>query len=293
MKRHTRSPHSQSPNHLMTQSLRGMSIGVIGAGNMGRALINGLVTNSFPPSHLVIVESDRQRGQAVRRRYHVGVASLPEVARRCDVLILAVKPQDLRGVLLELRKALRARGKRMLVVSIAAGVQTISIERILGRVPVVRVMPNLPATVGCGMAALAKGRFAASADLRVAKAIFRSVGEVVELPERDFDAVTALSGSGPAYFFLIFQALRDAGIHCGLPKGVARRLAIQTAKGSAALASQTDEELEKLIARVASKKGTTEAALTVFRRDGLTRILQRGVRAAVKRSRELSRSASV
>lgn len=272
--------------------LRRKTIGIIGAGNMGQALIKGLVAAGVRPARLAVVESDRRRRQMIQRRYHLEAASLPEVARRCDVLILAVKPQDLRGVLLALRQAMGVRGKRRLVISIAAGVRTASIERIVGRVPVVRVMPNLPATVGCGMAALTKGRFATSADLAAANAIFRCVGEVVELPERDFDAVTALSGSGPAYFFLMFQALRDAGIRCGLPKVVARRLAIQTAKGSAALASQADEGLETLIARVASKKGTTEAALKVFRRYGLTWILQRGVRAAVKRSCQLSRLVS-
>lgn len=274
------------------KALRRATIGIIGAGNMGQALLKGLLNAGVQSARLTVVESDRQRQEQVRRRYHIAASSLQAVVEGCDVVILAVKPQDLRGVLLELRGALWVRRKWMLVISIAAGVRTAAIERIIGRAPVIRVMPNLPSTVGCGISALAKGRFATSSDLTVAKAIFRCVGEVVELPQRYFDIVTALSGSGPAYFFLIFQALRDAGMRQGLPKSIAQCLVTQTAIGSARLASQTRDDLETLIARVASKKGTTEAALKVFARRGLARIIQQGVQAAVRRSRHLSQQVS-
>lgn len=270
------------------KSLRRVQIGIIGAGNMGQALLKGLLKAGAAPKRLAVVEADVGRARSVSRRYHVRVVTPAQVVRGCDVVILAVKPQDLKPALLELRERLKRSPRRMLVISIAAGVRIESLERLLGRIAVVRVMPNLPATVGCGIAALAKGRFATSADLAVATAIFRCVGEVVELPQRHFNAVTAISGSGPAYFFLIFKALRDAGMREGLPKSVAQHLAIQTAIGSARLASQTSDDLETLIARVASKKGTTEAALKVFARRGLARIIQQGVRAAARRSHQLS-----
>ncbi|MBI4354642.1 MAG: pyrroline-5-carboxylate reductase [Candidatus Omnitrophica bacterium] len=224
------------------------------------------------------------------RRFAVESVSMERLAQRCHVVIIAVKPQDLGPALESLRRAFATRSRRVLVMSIAAGVRLASLERRLGRgVSVIRVMPNLPATVGCGMSALARGRAAAASDMAVAKAIFRCVGDVVELPERLFDVVTAISGSGPAYVFLILQALCDAGRRGGLPKSVAQQLAMRTAKGSAELALQSGETLEVLIARVASKKGTTEAALKVFARRGLARIIREGVSAAVRRSRQLSK----
>lgn len=278
-------------SHVST--LRHKTIGIVGAGNMGQALLKGLLNARVTPRRLAVVEANPARARLVSRRYHVKAATLAHVVRRCDVVVLAVKPQDLRPVLETLREPLTSRAHRVLVISIAAGVQMASLERVLGRQPIVRVMPNLAATVGCGMAALATGRFATSADLATAAAMFRCVGEVVELPERLFDVVTALSGSGPAYFFVVFQALRDAGVRGGLPKPTAQRLAVQTALGSAQLALQRHEELETLIARVASKKGTTEAALKVFVRRRLRQILEQGVEAAVKRSRQLSRQLRV
>ncbi len=267
-------------------------IGIIGAGNMGQALVKGLVKAGVKPRRLAVVEADAARARLVSRRDRVRAVTLSQVVRGCDAVILAVKPQDLKPVMIELRERLKKSRHRVLVISIAAGVRTASIERIVGRVPVVRVMPNLPATVGCGMAALARGRWVTDAQMAVAQAIFRCVGDVVELPERLFDVVTAISGSGPAYFLLIFQALRDAGIRGGLPKKTAQRLAVQTALGSAQLASQIPEDLETLITRVASKKGTTEAALKVFARRRLTQILEEGVGAAVMRSRHLSQKVS-
>jgi len=256
---------------------------------MGQALLRGLRAAGVPARRLLIVEANRATRQRVCRRYGVLASDLATVARQCDVLILAVKPQDMRPVLDGLRAAVQGGPERRpLVISIAAGLRIRAIERRLGRWPVVRVMPNLAATVGAAISTVDKGRWASASHLALARAIFRCVGEVIELPERLFDAVTAVSGSGPAYFFLIFQALRDAGVGQGLPNDVAQRLVVQTALGSAKVVDGSTEELEALIARVASKKGTTEAALRVFRRSRLTSILQAGVRAAAKRSKALT-----
>lgn len=270
-------------------TLRRKAIGIIGAGHMGQALIRGLLQAGVPSGRVVVVEADTSTRQRVRRAFHVRGAGLEEVARRCDVIIVAVKPQDLPPVLDQLAQVLRRRGRTPLVISIAAGVKLAALQHRLNRVPVVRVMPNLPAKVGCGISAVATGRAVRPAHLAIAKAIFGCVGEVVELPERLFDAVTAISGSGPAYFFLIFQALRDAGSRAGLPNAIAQRLALRTASGSVELAEAASQDLEDLIAQVASKRGTTEAALQVFRRRKLAQILEAGVAAAARRSRALSR----
>lgn len=272
-----------------SQSLRKLRIGIIGAGNMGQALIRGLLRAGVPSGRVVVVEADASTRQRVRRAFRVRGAGLDEIARRCDVIVIAVKPQDLPPVLDQLARGLRARAHKPLVISIAAGVRLAMLEGRLGRVPVVRVMPNLPAKVGCGISALATGRTVGASHLAIARAIFGCVGEVVELPERLFDAVTAISGSGPAYFFLIFKALRDAGSRAGLPNAIAQRLALRTASGSVALAEASSRRLEDLIAQVASKRGTTEAALNVFRRHRLAGSIQAGVAAAVRRSRALSR----
>jgi len=269
------------------RALRGKTIGVIGAGNMGQALIRGLLAAGLPPRRIAVVEAKPTRQRLIARRYHVAVCSLDQLARRCDVVIVAVKPQDVVPVLSGLSRAF-SRSHRPLVVSIAAGLKIRALERALGRVPIVRAMPNLAANVGSAISAVAYGRWVTSSHRALAKAIFHCVGEVVELPERLFDVVTAISGSGPAYFFLIFKALRDTGIEEGLPKPIAERLAVQTALGSARLASGSRDDLDGLIAQVASKKGTTEAALKVFHRKRLAAVLRAGILAAARRSKELS-----
>lgn len=256
---------------------------------MGQALITGLRAAGVASGRLRVVESNPAIRRRVSRRHRVVMTTLEQVARRCDVVIVAVKPQDIRPVLEQLASGLHAHRRRALVISIAAGVTLTALERILGRTAVIRVMPNLPAKVGCGISVTVAGRFATSFHRTLARAIFACVGEVVELPERLFDVVTAISGSGPAYFFAIFQALRDAGVRQGLPKAVAQRLAVRTALGSAQLVDRLREDVDALIAQVASKRGTTEAALKVFRQRHLARIIEAGVFAATRRSQELSR----
>jgi len=255
---------------------------------MGQALIKGLRESGVPAGRIRVVEADPNAARLARMRYGVRRARLRDVARWADALILAVKPQDLAAVLAELAGLLGGRRSRCLVISIAAGIRIASIERALPGAAVVRVMPNLGAKVGQAVSVLARGRRVGPAERAVARAVFACVGDALELPERLFDIVTAVSGSGPAYFFLIFQALRDAGMRGGLPRSAATRLAVQTALGSAALVRQAQEDLDALVAQVASKRGTTEAALLVFRERDLAGILQAGVAAAATRSAELS-----
>jgi len=272
----------------LTPALRGKTIAIVGGGNMGQALLQGLFATGVPASRLLVVEANPAARAGVVARFRVQATGLEQAVERADLVMLAVKPQDMMPVLQAARSAAEARRLRPLFVSIAAGLQLKALERVLRRCPVVRVMPNLPAKVGCGVSALAGGRWAAAAHLKMARAVFASVGEVVEVPERLFDVVTAVSGSGPAYIFLILEALRDAGIRGGLSKTVAERLAVRTALGSAQLVEALGVPLETLIAQVASKGGTTEAALRVFKARGLASIIQAGVGAASRRSRELS-----
>lgn len=270
-------------------ALRGKMIGLVGAGNMGQALLRGLRASGIAARQLVVCESQQKARRIVQQRYGVSAANLTQLAARCNVILLAVKPHDLPRILEELASIWTTHARpETLVISIAAGVRLAALQRALGKRPIVRVMPNLPATVGAGMSALARGRWANHGDLTITKAIFESVGETVELPERLIDAVTAVSGSGPAYFFLLCQALRHAGIRAGISPDIAHQLAVQTALGSAQLAKQSSEGFEALIGRVASKRGTTEAALKVFATRHFDQTVQEAVTAARRRAKELS-----
>jgi len=205
---------------------------------------------------------------------------------QAKVILLAVKPQQMEEVFQEIRPSL---DNRPLLISIAAGIPTEWIQKRVPRsVPVVRVMPNTPALVGAGISAIAPGRAAKTKDLQIAKRIFACVGEVVEVPEEWMNAVTAVSGSGPAYFFFLMEQMIRAGIALGLPLQVARRLVLGTAKGAVRLATVSKEEPAFLRARVTSKGGTTEAAFRVFEGAGLADLLQRGIRAAAQRAKELT-----
>jgi pyrroline-5-carboxylate reductase len=277
------------PQPLFMQALRRERIGIIGAGNMGQALLAGMTQAGVAPGRIRIVEAHAATRRVIQRRFRVSSATLRAVARSCSVILLATKPQDLWPVAAELRVHLDARrGARPLIISIAAGLRLAELQRVLGPRPIVRVMPNLAAKVGASVSTLAPGRSAGALHVRVAEAIFQCVGDVVRVPERQFDIVTALSGSGPAYFFLIFHALRNAGIAQGLSPAVAERLVLQTALGSVRVVDELGIPLEQLVRQVASKGGTTEAALKVFAKKRLSAILAEGVAAAVHRSRELA-----
>lgn len=262
------------------------TLGVIGCGNMGSALVRSvLAARLIPASRILTWHPDPARlRRAVRRLGIRRAASLRQLAR-APVLLLAVKPGQMDGVLAGLRGAV---GRRTLVLSVAAGISTRRIERALGPgVPVVRAMPNTPALARAGITALAGGRSAGKADLRAAARIFRCAGEVVEVKERRMDAVTALSGSGPAYFFFLMERMIQAGVRLGLSQAVARELTLRTALGAAALAAASSEPPEKLRAQVTSKGGTTEAALRTFRRAGVGSGIDRGIRTAAARSKRL------
>lgn len=251
---------------------------------MGAALVRGVLrARVIPEARILCADADARKKRALKVR---AARSNAELAKASQVILLAVKPQQMAEVLGEIRPRL---AHRPLLISIAAGIRTDWIERRTGRrCPVVRVMPNTPALVGAGISAVAAGKKAGAGHLKEAERILGAVGDVVRVPERWMDAVTALSGSGPAYFFHLMEQMARAGTELGLPAGVARRLALATALGAAALAAQ-GEDPAALRAKVTSKGGTTEAAFRVFERARLGNTLRAGIRAAAKRAKELSR----
>lgn len=252
---------------------------------MGQALVRGLIARGVRPG---AIRASDPSSLARRRLQGWGVRTSTENAaagRGADIIVLAVKPQEMASVLAQLAPIV---GPRQLVVSIAAGVTLQSLESRLPGVPVVRVMPNLPATVGKGFSAFTLGRRTTAAHRAVTKAIFEAVGEAVELPERLLDAVTAVSGSGPAYLFFLAQAWEEAGVRLGLPRPVAQRAVRQTLEGSVRLLSGDRLTPEEWIAKVASKRGTTEAALRVLARRRVQAHIQEALRAAAARSEELA-----
>jgi pyrroline-5-carboxylate reductase len=265
------------------------SIGFVGAGNMAEALIRGLVRGGHVPASRVVASAPRRdRLDELAKAYGIDVSTdNREVAKRCGLVVLSIKPQIMDKVLREIGDVVAA---GTLVVSIAAGVDTETIEEALGEgVRVVRAMPNTPALVGAGATAISPGKHASEADLAAAKALFDAVGITVQLDESHLDAVTGLSGSGPAYIFLILEALADAGVKVGLSRRNAQRLAAQTVMGSAKMLLETDEHPGRLKDMVTSPGGTAIAGLHTLEEGGLRTTLINAVETATKRSRELGR----
>ena len=262
-----------------------MKIGIIGCGNMGQALLGAIIAKNYTSKKNILVsDKDRDKIHAARLRYKVNIASSnSELFKKCDLIILAIKPQNLGVVVQNVLTSL----KKKLVISICAGITTKRLESCFGKVAVVRVMPNMPAQISQGVSAISLGKYAREKDKKVAISIFSCVGEVVEVKEQLLDAVTAISGSGPAYFFYLVENLIYTAVELGIPHSIAQRLAIKTALGSAMLMNQSKENPQALRKQVTSKGGTTEAAFNIFKSEALDRLLRRAFRAAAKKSREL------
>jgi pyrroline-5-carboxylate reductase len=261
-------------------------IAVIGAGKMGEALISGLLKAGASPDDLLITERYEARAQELTQRYGVKAVANAEAAKLADTLVIAVKPQDMDALLAELSTAVTP---DRLIVTIAAGVPTAAIEkRLVEDVPVVRVMSNTPALVGEAMSAVAAGAHAKEEHLERAEDIFRPVGKVIRLPESQLDAVTALSGSGPAYVFYLVEAMTDAGILLGLPRQVAHDLIVQTAIGSAVMLRDSGERPSPLREQVTSPAGTTINAIREMENHGVRAAMLAALEAARDRGRELA-----
>jgi pyrroline-5-carboxylate reductase len=264
---------------------RGLAI--IGGGKIGEALLSGLVRRGGPDG-IVVCERSAERAASLAQRYGVAALDLGEAAARARVLLIAVKPQDIDTLLGLLAEHV---DEGHLVVSVAAGVPTARIEAALpAGTAVVRVMPNTPALVDEGMSVLSAGAHASDADLDEAEALLAAVGRVRRVPESQQDAVTALSGSGPAYFFYLVEAMVDAGILLGLPRALAADLIVQTALGAAVMMRDSGEHPVQLREAVTSPGGTTIAAVRELERHGVRAALIAAIEAAHDRSVELGRT---
>jgi pyrroline-5-carboxylate reductase len=265
----------------------GKTIAFLGSGNMAEALVKGLLRAGVAePREIVCSDRNEARGPELVQRYGVHFTrSNREAVERSDLVVLSVKPQVMNKLLAEIAPALN---ERKLVISIAAGVPIAAIERKLGHgVRIVRTMPNTPALVGAGATALSAGEHATDEDLRQARALFDAIGKTAVVDESLLDAVTGLSGSGPAYIFLVIEALSDAGVKVGLPRATAQELAAQTVLGSAKLLIDTGEHPGRLKDQVTSPGGTAIAGLHTLEAGGLRTTLMDAVEAATRRSREL------
>ncbi len=256
---------------------------VVGGGRMGEALLGGLLTAGWDVGDLGVVEPIEARRAELGVRFPGLTSSADPLA--AEGVVLAVKPA---AVVAAAEEAVAAGVHRLL--SIAAGVPIAAIEAVTGDRPVVRAMPNTPALVGAGAAAIAAGTHAGATDLAWAEEVLGAVGIVVRVPEHLLDAVTGLSGSGPAYIFLVAEALVEAGVLVGLPRDVASALATQTLLGSARLLAEGGDGPEALRAAVTSPGGTTATGLRVLEARGVRSALLEAVAAAAARSAELGRS---
>jgi pyrroline-5-carboxylate reductase len=266
-------------------------LAVIGGGKIGEALVSGLTRGASPtlkPDQIVVVEHYPARAEYLQGRYGVGITDVATAASSAGTVLIAVKPQDIETVLDSLAEHITA---DHLVVSVAAGVTIGRIEAALPAKPaVVRCMPNTPALVDQAMTAISAGSFADDAHLARAEELLAAVGKVVRVPETQLDAVTALSGSGPAYFFFLVEAMIDAGILLGLPRALAADLVVQTAVGSAVMMRDTGEHPVQLREAVTSPGGTTIAAIRELENHGVRAAVLSAIEAARDRSVELGRT---
>ncbi len=272
--------------------LSGRRVGFVGAGSMSQALLQGLVGGGFVPPENVIITNRRNVEvlSMLQSRWGVRVTrDKAELAGSSDVLVLAVKPADMGRALEEIGGHVRS---GQLVISVAAGVPSSVVERYLPQgTPVVRAMPNTSSRIQASATALAPGRWADPESLALARAVFQSVGKVAVVPEEYLDAVTAVSGSGPAYVYLLIESLMEAGERLGLPRDVVRELVVQTVTGAARMVAETGADPAELRRQVTSPNGTTAAALRVLEERGFREALIAAVARAAERARELAQLA--
>ncbi|OEJ95019.1 pyrroline-5-carboxylate reductase [Streptomyces thermolilacinus] len=262
------------------------TVAVLGTGKIGEALLSGMIRAGWPTAHLLVTARRPERAEELRTRYGVEAVGNAEAAKRADTLILAVKPQDMGRLLDELAHHIT---RDHLVISAAAGIPTAFIEeRLAPDTPVVRVMPNTPVLVDEGMSVISAGTHATGEHLAHTEEIFGGVGKTLRVPESQQDAATALSGSGPAYFYFLVEAMTDAGILLGLPRAQAHDLIVQAAIGAAVMLRDSGEHPVKLREAVTSPAGTTISAIRELENHGVRAALIAALEAARDRSRELA-----
>ena len=274
--------------------MESLTISFIGAGNMAASIIGGLVAEGCDPGRIRASDPDAEALEALAGRYGIrACGSNPEAVAGAQTVILAVKPQVMSPVVREIAAAVAA--EKAVAVSIAAGITIASLEGGLGKeAAIVRCMPNTPALLGQGATALFANPRATATQREQAQTVLGAVGEVCWVPEeKQLDAVTALSGSGPAYFFLLLEAMMAAGEALGLSPDISRRLSLQTGLGATRMAAETEAETAELRRRVTSPGGTTERALAAFEAAGFREAVLGAMQAAAHRAEELGREAKL
>jgi len=262
-------------------------IGLIGAGNMAEALISGIIKSGINVKNIMVSDVNTKRLSIVAKRYRIRQSDCNiEIVKSCDIIFLAVKPYQVQDVLEEVGVYFN---NKKLLISIAAGINTSKIEKYLQNTAVIRSMPNTPALLGYGAIAITKGKYANVTDLKIAEKLLCSCGVVVTVPEKDMDAVTAVSGSGPAYIFYIAEIMRKTARKMGLSANIAKILVDMTLLGASSMLITSEEEPEVLRQRVTSKGGTTEAAFKLLFSKKLGNILEEAIISAKKRSKELAK----
>jgi len=264
-------------------------IGIIGCGNMGEALLGRLAKAVEKSTMLIVTELDAGRRETIQDRYKITVGiDNNYLVKHCDVIIIAVKPKDFDNLLS--REICCGASDKKLVISLAAGVTTGHIESLIGRhVPVVRAMPNMAAVIGEAITSISAGSAAKNAHMKLAREILENIGEVVDVDEKLADAVTAVSGSGPAYFFHLMEAMMEAAEGLGIDKRSAERLIYKTALGSAKLVHELKIHPAVLRRRVTSRGGTTEAAFKVFKAGKFKAIVKEAIECACSHSKKIAR----
>ncbi|MCG8517472.1 pyrroline-5-carboxylate reductase [Marinobacter xestospongiae] len=266
------------------------TISFIGAGNMASAIIGGMIANGFNAENIWVSAPDDQHLQAIRKRFGVSITTDNRYcAQQADIVVLAVKPQVMADVCRDIAPV--AQNTRPLMVSIAAGLEAATLDNWLGGgLPLVRVMPNTPSLVGKGAAGLYANSQVSDDQKASVEAVFKSIGSAQWVAQENLlHAVTALSGSGPAYFFLMLEALEAAATKAGIEAGTARELAIQTMAGAAEMAAQSEHDPAQLKRNVMSPGGTTEQAIHTFEDGGLRELVEKAYQAAFSRSEVMAK----
>jgi pyrroline-5-carboxylate reductase len=263
-------------------------IGIIGCGNMGGTIAKGLIKKKlFKKQNVFVCDKDKKKLAQLKKAIKVkSICPSDELVKKADIIILAVKPKDFDRILQKISKVI---GTDKLVVSVAAGISTSHIEYYLGHAPVIRVMPNLAVVVATGMSAICKGKFSRKQHLALTEKIFRSIGKTVVVPEPLMNAVTAVSGSGPAYVFEVMEDMIKAAMKAGLSKDISEELVKQTVFGSAKMVIEGKDAPVVLRDRVTSPGGTTEAALQHMKKHHFSAVLIEAIQKAKRRAKELGR----
>jgi len=269
--------------------MKHQTIAIVGAGNMGTSLIGGLIATGCNPKNIWVSDVDQEKLKKLEQIFKIHTTPENHIAiEAASVIILAVKPQHMESITVQIGKALKP--EKQLLISVAAGITLAKIQAWANtNCAIIRCMPNTPALIRCGAAALFGNANVTKEHREIAESIFRAVGLVVWLQEeKQMDAVTALSGSGPAYFFLFMEALQQTGVNMGLSPEISKVLTMQTALGAARMALESKDGVEELRKKVTSKGGTTEAAIKSFEQNNFQELVETALKAAQNRSEELS-----